>query len=727
MVVTVSVICIVYMLAIFGYIIGKCIASPRKKRIRYFKNFKKGKFALIYLASIPLYAANFYNSGYNAGGSFLKAVKSTIDLIVLKFDYDSVSKLMAENVVFKIAMIICFTLVTANAAMFTFSLCGRALTNTVNLFITKHFAKNIVVVIGNNQHNFEIIDSSDNAKTHLILMGKPDEDAKDEMFAQRRAFVALKETDDAGKKLAAVLPSLEKTKVTVVVNSKNDRINLSVAKDLSDLAKEQNLNKSLFYDSSLGLDVYVFCAPENESVFACVEHDSCGRVHRVNKYTMIATDFVSKHPFTAYMDENYIDYENAAVRKDVEINTVIIGFGKTSQQIFLSSVSNNTLMQLDEKGNYVPKPVNYFIFDKADSQNDKNLNHGYFKYAKEYQNLQQHKEEYLPLPPLPANYNFFKRDINSQLFYDEIKKCLCYGKKNIGYIIIACSDDMGNIDMGLKISETVREWDLGFPVYLFVKIRDYNLNRKIANGELFADHRLIPFGEEKTLIYNLDKICNRFFERMAKLSHLVYSVSDELASKPNADIAVLKKEASDYWYSFTNIQRISNIYACLGIRVKLNLCGYDVGDKDAVDMSGSFIEKYEKGNPVARSKACFEGRYAVLYDLDTVEKEGLRKRLADQEHSRWNAYMCAAGCLPATIEEIKRAKNNILLKQRKHGNITTREGLVEYRKLAAIRDGSSEKERDVIKYDFQLMDDVKWLLSTQGLKITKKPEPPESL
>ncbi len=725
MIFSVSLICIVYMVAIFGFIAGKFFVSKRKERIKLFKNFKKGKFALIYLASIPLYAVNFYNNGYNAGGSFLKAMKSTIDLIVLKFDYDSVSKLMSENTVFAIAMSLCFTLVTLNAAMFTFSLCGRALTNAVNLFIIRHFSKNIFVVIGNNQHNFEIINSASKRKTRIILMGRPDEEAKDEMFAARRAFVPLKESDDAGKKLTSLLGPLNKIKVTVIVNTKDDRLNLTVSEDLSNLAKEQNLD-NLLYDSSLGLSVYVFCAPENESAFACVEHDSGGRVHRINKYNMIAADFVSKHPFTAYMDENYIDYKNAAVYEDVSVNTVIIGFGKTNQQIFLSTVSDITLMQIDKNGNYVQKPVNYFIFDKADSINHKNLNHSYFRYVREYAQLQKRKDEYLPLPPLPANYEFFKRDINSHLFYDEIKQCLSSGKKNIGYIIISCSDDMGNVDLALKISETLREWALGFPVYVFVKIRDNNLSKKISSKELYADYDLIPFGEEKTLIYDIDRICNLFSERLAKRAHLVYSVSDELASNPEVDLAVLKKKASDSWYAFTNVQRVSNTHACQGIRVKLNLCGYDIGNKNSEDLSKQFVSEYENGNPVIRSKAPFEGRKAVLYDNASLEKDSLRKRLAIQEHCRWNAYMCCAGCLPATIEEIKKYKNNVLLKSRKHGNMTNHAGLIEYRKLAAVRDKSTEEDRDVIRYDFQLMDDVKWLLGTEDLKITKKAVPPKA-
>ena len=57
---------------------------------------------------------------------------------------------------------------------------------------------------------------------------------------------------------------------------------------------------------------------------------------------------------------------------------------------------------------------------------------------------------------------------------------------------------------------------------------------------------------------------------------------------------------------------------------------------------------------------------------------------------------------------------------RRHGNLTTFDGLVEFRQMISSRDGSSELENDVIKYDYQLLDDAYWLLSKNGYKIIKK-------
>lgn len=726
MIETVAIISIVYMLAIFLFIVCRFFGYSRKERIRFFKNFKKGKFALIYFASIPLYAATFYTNGYNAGGAFLKSIRSTIELIVLKFDYDSVKDIMAQNLAFRIAMIMCFTLVTLNAAMFTFSVCGRAATNAISLLYTRLFGKNVVVVIGNNKHSQSIVDSADDGKVRLILMGIPDENGKDEMFAFRRAFVSLKEDENAGKKLAALLPPIDKIKVTVIVNTQNDRLNLNYCKDLSDLIGANQLNR-LFFDADEGIEVFVFSEPANESSFACVEHVSSGRIHHINRYKMIATDFMSKHPFAAYMDEEYLDYDNAAVRNDVEVNAVMIGFGKTNQQLFLDSVSGNTMMRIDENGNYGPKPVNYFIFDKAESENEKNLNHAYFRFVNSYDRLVRHKDEYLPLPPLPANCRFFRRDVNSQRFYDEVRDCLCSGKKNIGFVIIAYSDDLSNVDLALKTCENVKEWDLGFPVYVFVKIRDDKLSRKIARREMFRDHMIIPFGAEKELVYDFDKITNKQFEKLAKASHLVYSATYNIDKYGINSTDELKRIASDEWFDYFNVQRVSNVNAAISVKAKLNLVGYDVAPASSPmpDVTDEFIGKYEKGNLVERGKTEFDGLHPARYDNAMLERKGLRRNFADLEHTRWNAFMCASGFLPATIHEIKMLSKQERFIRRIHANITTREGLLQYRRIAAEISGSTEEDKDVIRYDYRIMDDVSWLLSKHGYKIVKKPSPPD--
>ena len=84
--------------------------------------------------------------------------------------------------------------------------------------------------------------------------------------------------------------------------------------------------------------------------------------------------------------------------------------------------------------------------------------------------------------------------------------------------------------------------------------------------------------------------------------------------------------------------------------------------------------------------------------------------------------MISRGFIPASKEQIlsdsrKNGKDYVL---RRHGNLTTFDGLLEFRKMTAERDGCDEYKKDVIKYDYQLLDDAYWLLCKNGYKITKK-------
>ena len=64
---------------------------------------------------------------------------------------------------------------------------------------------------------------------------------------------------------------------------------------------------------------------------------------------------------------------------------------------------------------------------------------------------------------------------------------------------------------------------------------------------------------------------------------------------------------------------------------------------------------------------------------------------------------------PSSIEEIKASPSNGRdYSVRKH-NLTTMKGLVEFRKIKAKKYNSTELKEDVIKYDYQFLDDIYWL------------------
>ena len=107
-----------------------------------------------------------------------------------------------------------------------------------------------------------------------------------------------------------------------------------------------------------------------------------------------------------------------------------------------------------------------------------------------------------------------------------------------------------------------------------------------------------------------------------------------------------------------------------------------------------------------------------------------RKTMAIHEHYRWNSFMLSKGMVPATKQQIleEKAERNGKLRytngknyaEHRHGNLTTFEGLIEFRRMVAKREGCDEADKDVIKYDYQLLDDAYWLLTKSGCKIVYK-------
>ena len=111
-------------------------------------------------------------------------------------------------------------------------------------------------------------------------------------------------------------------------------------------------------------------------------------------------------------------------------------------------------------------------------------------------------------------------------------------------------------------------------------------------------------------------------------------------------------------------------------------------------------------------------------------KDSRRKLMAILEHYRWNSFMISKGMIPSTKEQIlneKVIKNGKLVysngknyNDRRHGNLTTFDGLIDFRKMIASRDNATELSCDVIKYDYQILDDAVWLLDKTGFEIFYK-------
>ena len=110
-----------------------------------------------------------------------------------------------------------------------------------------------------------------------------------------------------------------------------------------------------------------------------------------------------------------------------------------------------------------------------------------------------------------------------------------------------------------------------------------------------------------------------------------------------------------------------------------------------------------------------------MLEKEDLAKQSLRQNLAVQEHLRWNAFMISRGFIPASLQKILSDRENLGkdYRLRTHSNLTTEEGLIDFRKIAVKLTGKTEAKADIINYDFHLMDDAWWYLNMFGYEIYK--------
>lgn len=653
-------------------------------------------------------------------------MKLSVDLVVLKYDYSAVKPLMEANSAFKAVMWLCFVMVALNASFLAVTIVYRRVLNHVWKERAKN-AKKCYVVVGFNPQNKSIVKSiakKGESANCIVVAKEVNEDLKKFAFVEKVSYAKVESTDDFAKNLRELFKDFDNRSVEVIVNTGDDKINLAFTEQIAGVISELSLEKYC-PGGDRGLNAYVFGEPENKSTFLKFVKRTSGLVHYVNKYKLVAYDFVYNYPLTEFMDDEQIDYATATVKSGVSLNVALIGFGKANRQIFLTSVENNQFMSIED-GKFVPKAVNYWIYDKRNAK----------KRQKSQPRLLPLRERtrtgrVFALAVQADKRKVFELDINDDDFYKSLKENLSEksGKKNYNYIIVAFGSDLENLDFAEKICTKLKEWEIFEQTKVFVKIRDDKLKNDVIGSK---DVDFTAFGNEGELVYNVNAIVNEKNEALAMDRHRCYELAyayeseKKKAAQEMRDIVKIdedgeKLKATRSWYKQAQFQRESNIYGVLAIRMKLQLIGFDLRDKadGEKDASDEFMRAYEKDDPIVYDGSEIEGRKGVVYTNDAFKFDSLRGRMAIQEHQRWNAYAITCGMIPMPIAKMKEGKFKDF-ELRKHGCLTTFDGLVNYRKIRAEVEHRSEEETDVIRYDYQILDDVKWLAGRADKKIVKK-------
>ncbi len=717
----VSILCILIMLTIVITIASKIIKFKRPDKISYIRNFKKGKCAIIYVVAVPLFFMSFYYAGSNVFESVLDGLSNSINLIALKFDESTVAALASESVIFSVAIYTCLTLVVLNTIMFTASVFFQAVWAFIGPMAFKMKKGNKLIVIGNNPQGIAVYNSCNCQK---LLVGNLTAEDCDKLFIKNvayKSFVKGKSTEDwFNSDVKSLVKKLKNTKykLNIIVTEKEEKQRLHYCGQFVEFIKKSG---NLILNN---VSMYVFGERDFQDVYVNYEKSSNGCLHYINEYDQIAVDFITSNPFTKYMDGEQIDYDTALIKDGVKLSVAMIGFGKVNQQVFTAMVANNQLLTKNN-GKIQPAEIEYHCFDKARSGDHKNLNHKYFRYKynffDEQGNLSVNPNDYLELPKIPAKEAFHVFDINKKSFYLDLKEIVAT-QNGYSYVLVSLGDDYLNLDVANKIIAKVKEWKVE-RCHVFVRIKDKSI---IKDADVLIDDNYCSYyGTDAESVYDYSHIVQEKYTEMAIMRNYIYDVEKNMN---RSFVSEEEMEKSRYkWYTQRSpLERESNLYACLSIKTKLQLLGLDLVETTSSKVALSeeeFLNVYADGDPLLVD-VDESGKKQIKYTIDY--KNSKRKNLAMQEHERWNAYMFSQGFVPATkkqIEsEIKNCKhtNGKNYEMRYHGNLTTFEGLEEFRKIISSRDNKPESECDVIKYDYQLLDGVYWLLQENGFKIVVK-------
>lgn len=691
----ISGICIIgCLLMIYRFIIGMCRCE---NKTQYFNNFKKGKCLYIYFISLPLYFIGYYYASGEIILSFFNAVKSNVELVVLKYDLDGVMRLLSECSIYRTALYLCFSLVLVNAVLVVVAMLYEKFVISVKMHLFYRKDDKVLILIGNNEDNIHIAEST-NLKT-LILS---ENESKEKYYLCKNNILCSSKKYTMLEDLLARVNQLPEREVTIIINTGNNSSNFVYANNVLNFIKSNDKSELDHYNK--GVECYVFSDDYNKLLLQSIEDSSFRAIKVINKYSIIANQLCFEYPASRFLSDNQVDREIGVVKDGVEINHCFIGFGKTSRAIFNVAFFNDQMLQ-KSNGEIKNMQINYNMFDISDALNGIEFCNGYKRYEGKFGDA-CHLDGYYPLVGKCASVNFHKCNVNSESFYKDFEKHLILNPCGLNLVTISLGNEIKNIDMCEKIY--ARAYNSGINIRFMIKIDNYKTKKAVEDRFKAVGLCGVVFFGVKESIYTYDGVASELVECMAIFRHMLYmnkklNIEESIKNSDN-----LMQIASDYWrYEFDRVKRASNKYALLNVRSKLNLLGFDISMKEsAIDCAEQFKNVYFNRNNLLQA----------------------REAIAMQEHARWNSYMISNGYIPASKEEYFEAAKcasvdgNLkkqLLRNKKHINITTFDGLKEFQKDSIEKLNKTEDDADVIKYDYQVLDSICEILEKFNCKIIK--------
>lgn len=471
---------------------------------------------------------------------------------------------------------------------------------------------------------------------------------------------------------------------------------------------------------------------------------SDGRIRIVNKYDLIANEFVQNHNFAKYLEPSLLNDDLTV--NNCDINIYVLGFGKVNQAVLRDVLVCNQFVEKIEENKLIlkAKRMNVIVYDDNKNVNCFELINGLFKYDKEsyvnrdYLDL---PEDYLHYREIKSDFSIYSKDFVKELFEHINKKCK--EKNQMNYFLISIDDDFTNSDIAVKLRNNYDHIECQH------KDKDGNLVTTKAyncffirnqNDEYDQKYGIYTYGSNRDVL-RYDNVVGQTTINMAKKYDKIYN---DLAGKADESYQeYCKSKDKNYtgpvgfepnWSKDSPMKRKSNIYSVFSIYFKLSLLATlalkkakkendDTSIKD-IDLSKIVTELLNYNCKNISKNDDFEKFYE--YSIDEKKNFAIRDVLAFIEHEKWNAYELSQGVLPMSKtysrqKTLENDKNRKIYKTTEdelyHLALTSSKGLRDYYDfINKLKEETGYKgDPDIIKYDYYHMDIIcKDLLENEG-------------
>ena len=635
---------------------------------------------------------------------YLAILKTVITSAVFDLKIEYVNLLIEDNVIFKISYITAVVLSIVCVYASILNLIYHAFSNKIRLALT--LRRNCDILIGDNEYNKEYIKNNNQC---IILTNNAKVDNLEEYYVNKIPVIQNK--FDSQTLMRFIRRNIKKKRELNFISFNDSSTNLGLIKEFEQFLNMEINSKKVIDYKVCYLKVEIDASNQMSIKNKILENKSLAAfIDCFTRYELFALNFIEKNPITEHLPEGFIDINKGIINKDKTINVVYLGFGKISKTLHRVQLMNDQIPTINDNNEVEIFKINYIAYDKdSEASEDKNMTFFFKRYD---ENITKYStKDYFP--PCDKLDNLVLEPVNIESYHivNKIVELLNKTNKQDTYnrFIISYGDDIDNIDMAIKVSTLLKEYDYkNYEIYVRVK------GEFPAAIKLLDDKRINVIGDIAS-IFNHDVIVNERLLELAKLVNKKYNT---------------KRLSDSSWYNLTAIKQASNVYSSLNIRLKLNLLGFDYVRENSIVDNQEVIKEIE-------DKVKFDRNSYDDYLFYKINKNELVHILAYQEHIRWNAFYIGNGYVPLKKDQIKLIEvdgeygpvfykdDNVL---NLHGCLTTYKGLDDYHRhlaklLSKANKKSIEENIDMVetyKYDHMIIESIKPMFKDSNYRLIKK-------